>query len=232
MDELPYLMDPGYAFEGVLQRAWDRYLSRKPVLLVLIGSDLSTMEALDSYQRPFHQRGRELVVGPLTPLDLTDLLGLGAADAFDAALVTGGLPLVCADWESGQDLWDFVDQSLDNPTSPLLVSAERSLAAEFPEHVQARGVLAAIGSGERTFTNIAKSAGVAATPLQRATSTCPRPQPSARTGPGPIRSRSTSSAPTAHRSPAGCCSWVRSSGSTAPGSTTTTCSPCNATDQP
>lgn len=172
MDELPYLMDEGHAFEGILQRSWDRYLSRKPVLFVLIGSDLSMMEALNSYQRPFHQRGREMVIGPLTPFDVADMLTLDAADAFDAALITGGLPLICADWQAGQDLWSFLEQSLSNPTSPLLVSAERSLAAEFPEHAQARTVLAAIGSGERTFTNIGKAAGgIAATPLQRSLTT-------------------------------------------------------------
>ncbi len=172
MDELPYLMDEAYEFEGLLQRSWDRYLSHKPVLFILIGSDLSMMEALNSYQRPFHQRGREMVIGPLNPLDLTTMLSLDPADAFDAMLVTGGLPLICTDWQPGQDLWDFLDQSLANPTSPLLVSAERSLAAEFPEHAQASTVLAAIGAGERTFTNIAKAAGdIAASSLQRSLTT-------------------------------------------------------------
>lgn len=168
IDEVPYLMDDGQAFEGVLQRSWDRYLSRKPVLLILIGSDLSMMEALNSYERPFHQRGREMVVGPLNPGDLAAMLDLTPADAFDAALVTGGLPLICTDWGPGQDLWRFLSQSLADPTSALLVSAERSLAAEFPEFAQARRVMTAIGSGERTFTNIAKATGnIAAAPLQR-----------------------------------------------------------------
>ncbi|HET9967354.1 MAG TPA: DUF234 domain-containing protein [Streptosporangiaceae bacterium] len=43
--------------------------------------------------------------------------------------------------------------------SPLVVSAPLSLAAEFPDQAQARMVLAAIGNGERTFTNIARAAG-------------------------------------------------------------------------
>jgi hypothetical protein len=172
LDELPYLMDEAQAFEGTLQRGWDRYLSRKPVLFVLIGSDLSMMEALNSYDRPFHQRGREMVIGPLNPLDLSTMLDLPAAEAFDSALVTGGLPLICTDWQQGQDLWQFLSDSLNNPTSPLLVSAERSLAAEFPGHTQANSVLAAIGTGERTFTNIAKAAGdIAATPLNRSLET-------------------------------------------------------------
>ena len=169
IDEVPYLMDPERAFEGLLQRAWDRELVRKPVLLVLIGSDLSMMEALNSYERPFHQRGREMVVGPLNPAEVARMLGLPPAQAFDAALVTGGLPLVCADWPSGAGLDDFLKDALGNPVSPLLVSAERSLAAEFPQQAQAAAVLTAIGSGERTFTNIAKAAGgIGSTPLQRA----------------------------------------------------------------
>ncbi|HEX3781860.1 MAG TPA: ATP-binding protein [Pseudonocardiaceae bacterium] len=172
IDELPYLMDAEYAFEGALQRSWDRYLSRKPVLLILIGSDLSMMEALNSYQRPFHQRGREMVIGPLNPFDLSTMLELPAAESLDAALVTGGLPLICTDWQPGQGVWQFLEQSLSNPTSPLLVSAERSLAAEFPGHTQAQTVLSAIGTGERTFTNIAKAAGdIAASPLQRSLTT-------------------------------------------------------------
>jgi hypothetical protein len=169
IDEVPYLMDRVDAFEGVLQRAWDRLLSRKPVLLLLVGSDLSMMESLNSYERPFHQRGREMVVGPLTPADLADMLDLQPAVAFDAALVTGGLPLICRDWRPGGTLRDFLKTSLSDPTSALLVSAERSLAAEFPPRALGGEVLRAIGSGERTFSNIARSAGgLAHTSLTRA----------------------------------------------------------------
>jgi AAA+ ATPase superfamily predicted ATPase len=170
IDEIPYLMAGVDAFEGTLQRDWDRTLSRKPVLLLLIGSDLSMMEALSSYDRPFHQRGREMVIGPLSPPEVQQMLGLDAPTAFDAALVTGGLPLVCAEWRAGAGLWEFLEQSLSNPISALLVSAERSLAAEFPSQAMARQVLQAIGSGERTFTNIAQAAGgISHTTLTRAT---------------------------------------------------------------
>jgi hypothetical protein len=168
LDEVPYLMDEGGAFEGELQRAWDRTLERKPVLFILIGSDLSMMEALNSYGRPFHQRGREMVLGPLNPAEVGEMLGVDAASAFDATLVTGGLPLICAEWQAGASLWDFLQEAVNDPVSALLVSAERSLAAEFPGQAQARTILSAIGSGERTFSNIARAAGgIGATPLQR-----------------------------------------------------------------
>lgn len=55
------------------------------------------------------------------------------------------------------------------PTSALLVSGERALAAEFPTEAQAHNVLAAIGHGERTFSLIARAAGgLSTTSLSRA----------------------------------------------------------------
>ncbi|HEV3382701.1 MAG TPA: DUF234 domain-containing protein [Trebonia sp.] len=106
IDELPWLLESDEALEGELQTTWDRGLSRKPVLLILIG------------------------------------------------LVTGGLPLICQEWRHGSSLREFLRSALGDPTSALLVSGERSLAAEFPAEVQARTVLAAIGNGERTWKGI------------------------------------------------------------------------------
>ncbi|MFI1578318.1 ATP-binding protein [Embleya sp. NPDC020630] len=170
IDEVPYLMERVDAFEGMLQRAWDRLLSAKPVLLLLVGSDLSMMASLNAYDRPFHQRGREMVIGPLTPADLAEMLDLEPADAFDAALITGGLPLICREWRPGTSMWRFLAAALENPISALLVSAERSLAAEFPPQAMGREVLRAIGAGERTFTNIARAAGgISHSTLARAT---------------------------------------------------------------
>lgn len=154
IDELPWLLESEPALEGQLQTAWDRTLSRKPVMLVLIGSDLAMMERLDDYRRPFHQRATVMVLPPLNPAEVGYLTGCGAADAFDAYLVTGGLPLVCQEWVHGQSLREFLRATLANPTSALLVSGERSLAAEFPAEMRARDVLAAIGNGERTWSGI------------------------------------------------------------------------------
>lgn len=168
LDEVPYLMEQVPSFEGILQRVWDRQLSRKPVLLLLVGSDLSMMKALNSYDRPFHQRGTEMILGPMNPAEVGEMLGLEPAEAFDAALVTGGLPLICADWQRGTGLWDFLGRSLANPISALTVSAELMLGAEFPAEAMASQVLRAIGSGERTFTNIARAGDLNHMTLHRA----------------------------------------------------------------
>jgi AAA+ ATPase superfamily predicted ATPase len=159
LDEMPYLIANDAGFEGSLQKQFDRELSRRPVLLLCIGSDLAMMEALNDYGRPFHQRAAEMVIGPLSPSDVAAMLGLRPADAFDAYLVSGGLPLILDEWPQGASTYDYLAEALDDPTSALLVSAERALAAEFPFEAQARAVLAAIGSGERAYTLIGRAAG-------------------------------------------------------------------------
>jgi hypothetical protein len=159
LDEMPYLVreDPG--FEGTLQKLFDRTLSKLPVLLVLIGSDLSMMESLNTYGRPFYQRGTEMVVPPLNPAEVAAMLGTGPADAFDAYLVSGGLPLILDEWPRGAGLWDYLERAVSRPTSAMLISGERALAAEFPTEAQARLVVGAIGHGERTFSLIGRAAG-------------------------------------------------------------------------
>jgi len=168
MDEFPYLVEADSAIEGTVQKVWDRRLSRVPVLLILVGSDVSMMTALTEYGRPLYGRPTgEMVVEPFDPAETADMLGLPAADAFDAQLVTGGFPLTAQSWGRGNDLWGFLSEALSDPTSPLIVSGERVLNAEFPVEVQARDVLRAIGAGETTFTAISRLAGISGTPLAR-----------------------------------------------------------------
>lgn len=159
LDELPYLVANDLGLEGTLQKVFDRELSRLPVLVIGIGSDLAMMEALNDYGRPFHQRATEMVIPPLSPADVAEMLQLPASDAFDAYLVSGGLPLVLDEWRSGAGVAEHLAEVVADPTSALLVSGERALAAEFPPSAQARAVLGAIGSGERTFTLIGRAAG-------------------------------------------------------------------------
>lgn len=121
---------------------------------MLVGSDLSMMEAMGSYGRPFHQRGTEMVLGPLTPRDVGALTGSRGADTFDAWLVTGGLPPVCAELGHDEPVTDFLVRSLSRSTSALVVPGVRILAAELPVEAQARTALGVIGSGERSLSTI------------------------------------------------------------------------------
>lgn len=160
LDELPYLLAGDPSLEGALQKTWDRYLSPSPVLLVGVGSDLSTMEMLGRYDRPLYQRMLEMVVDPLTVADVAEMVQLSAPNAFDATLVTGGFPKLVATWGRARSLKAFLNEQLSESTSPLVVVGERIVNAEFPSGLQARDVLGVIGAGTRTFATIGARSGL------------------------------------------------------------------------
>jgi hypothetical protein len=167
IDELPYLIESEPMIEGTLQKAWDRELSRAHVLLILVGSDLQMMEALGQHGRPLYGRMRELVVPPLAPAEVGELLGLNATAALDAYMAIGGFPRLAALLHRHEDLWQFLSRELADPTSPLVVIGERSVNAELPADLRSRRVLAAIGSGERAYSAIERRSGVERTSLVR-----------------------------------------------------------------
>lgn len=158
IDELPSLIESEPAIEGIIQKQWDRRLEALPVLLLLIGSDVSMMAALSDYGRPLYGRLVEMTIRPLSPAAIGEMLGLPAAGALDAYLTIGGFPRLAEIWRRGEDLWKFLGRELRNPESPLVVLGERSLGAEFPAELKARDALEAIGAGERTFTAILQRA--------------------------------------------------------------------------
>ncbi|MFD8967204.1 ATP-binding protein [Streptomyces sp. NPDC059568] len=159
LDELPWLAEQDRVFDGALQTAWDRLLSQRPVLLLLLGSDLHMMERLTAYDRPFYGRADSFVLGPLNPAETGSALGLDASDAIDAHLVSGGLPGILRAWPHATPALDFIEAECADPASPLFGVPEAALMAEFPAPDQSRRVLEAIGGGDRTHTNIAATAG-------------------------------------------------------------------------
>jgi uncharacterized protein len=159
LDELPWLAEQDEIFDGALQTAWDRLLSRRPVLLLLLGSDLHMMERLTAYDRPFFGRADNLLLGPLNPAEVGDALSLDAADAIDACLLSGGLPGILRAWPEGIPALEFTERECEDPASPLFGVPEAALLAEFPAPDTARRVIEAIGGGNRTHANIAAEAG-------------------------------------------------------------------------
>lgn len=166
LDEFPYLLgttqDSRKAVLGSVETAWDRTLSKLPVLLILVGSDLAMMEEITAYGNPLHQRAsRELYVPPLNPAEAAELSGLRGAEALDSYLVTGGFPKIVRA-RMDQPLRDFLLDQLDDDGSPLVATGRQVLDAEFPPNTQARAILSVIGEGFRRRVDIGSEVGVAA----------------------------------------------------------------------
>jgi AAA+ ATPase superfamily predicted ATPase len=164
-DEFPWLCGVSPDLEGALQVAWDRIFEQRPVLFVLIGSDISVMEALGTYERPLFGRVNELVVNPFELGDTAQMIATGDPSiAIDAQLITGGYPRLCAEWRGAAD--QLVDEN-----SELADVGRNVLTAEFPPDLQATRVLVAIGSGERTFKGISTRSGIGEQQLARSLET-------------------------------------------------------------
>jgi uncharacterized protein len=159
LDELPWLAEQDPLFDGALQNAWDRLFAARPVLLLLLGSDLHMMSRFTAYDRPFFGRADSLVLGPLTPANTGQALGLAAPDAIDAYLVSGGLPGIIRTWPRGMLALDFLRAECADPAAALFSVPEAALLAEFPNPDVSRRVLEAVGAGDRTHANIASTAG-------------------------------------------------------------------------
>jgi hypothetical protein len=104
------------------------------VLLILVGSDLSVMQALQPYGRPFFGRAAKMTVNPLHLADVHAMTGLDAAEAVDALLITGGFPEVVQAWQPGLRRSDYLRQELANPLSPIMGTLldRKVLAADNP----------------------------------------------------------------------------------------------------
>ncbi len=136
LDELPWLAEQDETFDGALQTAWDRLLSKRPVLLLLLGSNLHMMERLTAYDRPFFGRADNLLLGPLNPAEVGDSVGLQAADAIDAYLLSGGLPGILRAWPRESRRWSSpqpvitafrVPVDLDMTTGTALISRPQTV---------------------------------------------------------------------------------------------------------
>ncbi|MGC4756846.1 AAA family ATPase [Micromonospora trifolii] len=170
LDELPWISEQDTTFDGHLQVAWDRLISSKPVLLLLLGSDLHMMQRFTEYDRPFYGRATNMVLGPFNPAETAAVTRLSGADAIDAHLITGGLPGIALEWSPGTPPADFLSQQISNKTSALFTVPEQSLASEFPAPDTARRILEAVGgTGSRTFSNIAAAAGDRGGPVSSGT---------------------------------------------------------------
>lgn len=170
IDEFPYLVqtDADGVVESSFNAAWERTLARRPVMLVLVGSDLSTMRVLTEHGRPLYGRPTTtLTVGPLAVDEIASAAELTGVEAIDAYHVIGGFPRLVPLWRPGTTLRSFLTRTLVDEDSPLIATGQRILDSEFPDDVQARTVLSVIGAGERTYSNIARVANVASTNLRR-----------------------------------------------------------------
>jgi AAA+ ATPase superfamily predicted ATPase len=178
IDEFPWANDANPGLDALLQSLWDLTFVRRPVLVLLIGSDEAMMDRLFAHDRPlFGRLDGNLVVEPFNPAETAQALGgtRTAVEVFDAQLVTGGFPELVAHARKFKSVGAVVEDALSRPHTLLADIAQINLAGELADGANARLVLEAIGADEIGVVNFSRIAsdlggGIAAkTAVSRAT---------------------------------------------------------------
>jgi AAA+ ATPase superfamily predicted ATPase len=178
IDEFPWANESSPGLDGLLQSLWDLTFARRPVLVLLVGSDEAMMDRLFEHDRPlFGRLDGSLVVEPFNPAETAQALGgsRSAVEVFDTQLVTGGFPELVAHARKFRSVGALVEDALSRPHTLLADIAQINLAGEFADGANARLVLEAVGADEIGVVNFSRIAsdlggGIAAkTAVSRAT---------------------------------------------------------------
>lgn len=164
VDEFQYLMGTGDDVVSHLAAVWDRELKNKPLLLVLSGSQVATMERLERGDGPLY--GRPNWVARLQPFDYRDSARMmprkSPRDAAAYFGVFGGTPRYLATIETRDKIAARITSSMLSPHGDVHVQLANLIEQEkgIRDTAEYRAVLTAIAAGRTLTDEIAAGAGL------------------------------------------------------------------------
>lgn len=167
LDELPYAAEGDPATLSALQHAWDHHFQHSNIILVLCGSQVKAMEALQFHQSPLF--GRLTGQWHLQPMPFTTLAEFLPAWSHEervaAYAVVGGIPAYLNWLNPGLSLVENIRQIILAEGGMFLAEPTFLLYDEVREPQSYLAVLKAIGTGQHTLSEISHAAMIATSHL-------------------------------------------------------------------
>lgn len=156
LDELSYASAADPALLSALQHAWDHHLKESNLILILCGSQITTMEAIMQHQSPLF--GRFTGQWHLQPMPFSSLVEFfptwSAEERVALYAIVGGIPAYLRWLDSDISLVQNIRQVILEPGNMFLAEPELMLHDELRDLSTYQAILRAISKGHHTLKAI------------------------------------------------------------------------------
>ncbi|WP_148883192.1 ATP-binding protein [Thermococcus aciditolerans] len=169
IDEFPYWVEEDRSIPSIFQYIWDEILKDSKIMLILLGSSISTMESLMSYKNPLYgRRTAQIKLSTLGFFDIGEALpGYSWKELVKVYGAIDGIPAYLQYFDDTLGVEENIERNFYNKVNVLYEDAERLLKDELREPITYLNILKAINEGKTKLTEIANEAKVAVTNLPK-----------------------------------------------------------------
>lgn len=156
LDEFPELLPMSPALPAVLRAFLDRSRGRTQLRILVCGSSVRVMEAIQDYREPLYGRFDEsLLLHPFRPHEAAAMLpALPPADRALVFGIVGGMPQYLSWWRQDRTVRENLRLLACRPGALLLTEGERVLGTEIEPGDRPAAILYALAAGRTRYQEI------------------------------------------------------------------------------